>query len=185
MFSQPVDVILPLFSCDFLIAAFSYLSWWRIMKTSFISVYISLDHCSKLVSFPFRNRNHARVWSWGGLTKVAVDKILSFSHLALGVEYLPTYSVHSKTMINLKLRDILFSSVFQSRAFHDLFGDKDKQENVTYSLCKVQTEQSGNTGAIFALPFRCRHGDVISFLRGQSLTKSHLIAPPSCLHYTF
>ena len=124
MFSQPVDVILPLFSRDFLIAAFSYLSWWRIMKTSFISVYISLDHCSKLVSFPFHNRNHARVWSWGGLTKVTVDKILSFSHLALGVEYLSTYSVHSKTMINLKLRDILFSSVFQSKAFHDLLGIK-------------------------------------------------------------
>ena len=95
--------------------------------------------------------------------------------------YLLTDSVHSKTVINLKLRDILFSPVFQSRAFHDLFGDK--QENITYSFCKVQTEQSEYTGTMYPLPFRCRQGAVISFLRGQSLTKSHLIAPPSCSHY--
>lgn len=63
---------------------------------------------------------------------MTVDKILSSSHLVLGMNiYLPIDSVHSKIMINLKLRDILFSSVFQSRTFHDLFGDKDKQGNVT------------------------------------------------------
>lgn len=90
----------------------------------------------KSVSFPFHNSRSARVWNWGSLIEVTVDKLLSFSHTSVGLKYLSSHWIYSTTLINLKYRDILFLLNFQSATLHDTFWVNRKNQFIILMKCQ-------------------------------------------------
>ena len=90
--------------------------------------------------------------------------------------YLLICSIHSKTLINLEEREVLFSSVFQSRAFHDGFGgSKDEQEKAVYGFSKCRKAIAQE--ALVLAPQTQTAVNVLSPWRGLWLTETQLNVP--------